>query len=279
MTALQGQWTGAGRERLARTAPMAECCAMPIEPTVLAMLAGAAGLAGVVDAIAGGGGLLTMPALLMAGLPPHEALATNKGQSVWGAASALLRFWRSPLLDRSAAPLAFICGFLGAMGGVCLVQVVPPAVLKPLTLVLLVVAAVLAVVIRPRAGGQHRRLPLWVTAAVASVIGAYDGFFGPGTGTFLILAGLLLWRKSYDAASADAKVVNFASNLGALAVFAWHGQVVVLVAVVMGVAQALGGWAGAHLVVRSGAGLVRWVVVGVSVAMVGKLLVVDVLGG
>lgn len=251
--------------------------AMLADPTTLALLAGVAGVAGMVDAIAGGGGLLTMPALLMAGLPPHEALATNKGQSVWGAASALLRFWRSPLLDRAIAPLAFCCGLIGAMGGVCLVQVVPPAVLKPLTLALLVLAAVLAVVIRPRAGAQPRRLPAWVAAAVALVVGAYDGFFGPGTGTFLILAGLLLWRKSYDAASADAKVVNFASNLGALAVFAWHGQIVVLLALVMGVAQALGGWAGAHLVVRSGAGLVRWVVVGVSVAMVGKLLF-DVLG-
>jgi uncharacterized membrane protein YfcA len=248
---------------------------MLADPTTLALLAGVAGVAGIVDAIAGGGGLLTMPALLMAGLPPHEALATNKGQSVWGAAAALIRFWRSPLLDRALVPLSFICGLLGAMGGGCLVQVVPPTVLKPLTLALLVLAAVLAVAIRPRAGGEPRRLPPWVAGAVALVIGAYDGFFGPGTGTFLILAGLLLWRKSYDAASADAKVVNFASNLGALAVFAWHGQVVVLLAVVMGVAQAAGGWAGAHLVVRSGAGLVRWVVVGVAIAMVAKLLVFD----
>jgi uncharacterized membrane protein YfcA len=271
VTALKEQWTGAGWVRLARTAPMAECCAMPIDPTVLAMLAGAAGLAGVVDAIAGGGGLLTMPALLMAGLPPHEALATNKGQSVWGAASALLRFWRSPLLDRSMAPLAFICGLLGAMGGVCLVQVVPPAVLKPLTLVLLVVAAVLAVVIRPRAGGQSRRLPLWVTAAVAGVIGAYDGFFGPGTGTFLILAYALLLGRPLSQGTADAKVVNFASNLAALAVFAAQGVVRWPLALTLATAQFTGAWAGSRVAMRGGDRLVRWVVLAVVLALILKL--------
>lgn len=251
---------------------------MITDPAVLAILAGVAGLAGLVDAIAGGGGLLTVPALIMAGLPPHEVLATNKGQSVWGSATALLRFWRSPLLDRSAIPRSFLGGLLGAMGGVCLVQIIAPDVLRPIILVLLVVAAVLALAIRPRPGAKPRRQPAWLGAAVALILGAYDGFFGPGTGTFLILAGLLLWGKTYDAASADAKVVNCASNLGALAVFAWHGQIVLLPALAMGLAQVAGGWAGAHLVIRRGAGLVRWMVVAVTLCLVVKLLVVDALG-
>lgn len=245
------------------------------DPAVLAMLAGVAGLAGMVDAVAGGGGLLTVPALLMAGLPPHVALATNKGQSVWGSTAALIRFWRSPLLDRSGVPIAFACGLLGSMAGVWLLQHVSAATLKPLVLILLVVAAVLVLAIRPRAGAVRRRLPWWVGAMVALLIGGYDGFFGPGTGTFLILAGLLLWRKPYDAASADAKVVNCASNLGAVAAFAAHGQILLLPALAMGLAQAGGGWIGAHLVVRRGAAFVRWTVVIVTLVMVGKLLAVD----
>lgn len=250
---------------------------MITDPSTLALLVGVAGMAGLVDAIAGGGGLLTLPALIMAGLPPHEVLATNKGQSVWGSAAALCRFWRSPLIDRSLAPVAFLCGMLGAMGGVCLVQFVAPTVLRPLTLVLLVVAAVLALSIKPKAAAGPRRRPLWIGAMVALLIGVYDGFFGPGAGTFLIIAGVLLWSKSYDAASADAKVMNFASNLGALAIFACHGQVIWLLALLMGLAQLTGGWIGAHLVVRRGAGLVRWMVVVVTVALVIKLLAVDLL--
>jgi hypothetical protein len=241
------------------------------DPLVLLVLVAVAGIAGLVDAIAGGGGLLTVPALLLAGLPPHVALATNKGQSVFGAAAALARYARSPLLDRERAPAGFCAGLLGAVAGVLLVQAIAPVVLRPLILVLLVAAVAVVIGVRPPQAGERRARPLALTVLVAGAIGAYDGFFGPGTGTFLILAGTLLWRTPYDAASADAKVVNFASNLGALAVFAVHGQVLWAVALAMGTAQLAGGWLGAHLVVRRGAGLVRMVVVLVGLALIARL--------
>ena len=163
------------------------------DPLVLLALVGLAGIAGVVDAIAGGGGLLTVPALLLAGLPPHVALATNKGQSVFGAAAALARYARSPLLDRQRAPAGFVAGLLGAVAGVLLVQLISPAVLRPLILALLIAAVVVVISARPPRVGERRSRPLVLTVLVAGVIGTYDGFFGPGTGTFLILAGTLLW--------------------------------------------------------------------------------------
>lgn len=244
---------------------------MTPEPLVLALLGLAALLAGLVDAVAGGGGLITMPALLSAGLPPHAALATNKGQSVFGSTGALLRFWRSPLLDRRRAPVAFLGAAVGAALGVLLVQLIAPAVLRPVVMVLLLLC--IALVLGSYGQAPRPRTPRgrFAGAATAGGIGCYDGFFGPGTGTFLILAYTRWWGDPPAEASANAKVANSASNLAALAVFAACGQVVWLPALVMGLGQLIGGWLGAHLVVRHGTGLVRVMVVVVSLALLAKL--------
>ena len=239
---------------------------------VLLALTGVAGLAGFLDAIAGGGGLLTVPALLMAGLPPHLALGTNKGQSVWGSGAALVRFARSPLLDRKRAPLAFASGLAGAVAGTLLVQVVPAAVLRPLVLVLLIGAALAILLVRPPAHGTARSRPAWLTGLVAGGLGAYDGFFGPGTGTFLLLAFVVWWNETFATASANAKTVNCASNLGSLAVFAALGQVAWVPALCMGAGQWIGGWCGAHVVIHRGQRLVRTVAVCISLALCGRLL-------
>ncbi|HET7753854.1 MAG TPA: TSUP family transporter [Anaeromyxobacteraceae bacterium] len=242
--------------------------------TQLALLVAAAFFAGTVDAIAGGGGLVTVPALLAAGLPPQLALGTNKGQSVFGSGAALLRFARAGLVDGRRARIAFPAGFAGSLGGAALVLLVRPDVLRPIVLGLLVAVGVFFALRRgpPRVTSRVRPQLVGVaTAAIALAIGAYDGFFGPGTGTFLILAFSSVLGDALVRASAEAKVVNFASNLAAVALFASRGVIVWHVALPMAAAQALGGTLGAHLTVRGGDVLVRRVVLFVVLALVVKL--------
>lgn len=236
-----------------------------------ALLALVALVAGTVDAIGGGGGLLTLPVLLAVGLPPHLALGTNKGQSVFGAAAALVRFSRAGLVPADRARWTFPLGFLGSLVGAGLVLWVRPDVLRPVVLALLVAAAVF-VVLRPAvAGGREPSRAVLPAAALAFGVGAYDGFFGPGAGTLLIvgLAGLL--ALPLRQASAEAKVINFASNLAAALLFAWRGTVVWHTALPMAAGQLFGGWLGAHLTVRGGERTVRWMVLCVVAALVLKL--------
>lgn len=243
----------------------------------LGLLVLAALVAGLVDAIAGGGGLLTLPALLATGLPPHLALGTNKGQSVFGSFAALVRFARAGLVDGERAKLSFPFGLLGSLLGAALVLIVPPAVLRPLVLVLLVAAGAYVLLRRPGAprttaprpiAERHRAL---AAAAIALTIGLYDGFFGPGTGTFLILAFVAVFADSLQRASAEAKVVNFASNLAAAALFAWKGTILWWISLPMAAGQLTGGWIGAHLAIRGGDRLIRLVVLGVVLALVLKV--------
>jgi uncharacterized membrane protein YfcA len=238
------------------------------------MLVTTAFAAGVVDAVAGGGGLLTVPALLAVGLPPQLALATNKGQSVFGSATALVRYARAGLVDPRRAKVAFPFGVLGALLGAAALAAISPHVLRPIVLVLLVGVAVFVALRRgpPRETARvPPRFTALATGAIALVLGAYDGFFGPGTGTFLIVSFASLLGDPLQRASAEAKVVNFASNLAALVLLATQGLVVWRIALAMAAFQAAGGFVGAHLTVRGGDVLVRRVVLCVVVALVAKL--------
>lgn len=248
---------------------------MDVTPLQLVLLCLAALTAGVVDAIAGGGGLVTLPAILATGLPPHIALGTNKGQSVFGSGAAMVRFWRAGLVRGQLAAITFPLGLMGSLLGAGLVLLMRPEVLKPLVLTLLVVVALFLAFRRGPVAGERpeppRRRLLTLGALIALVIGTYDGFFGPGTGTFLIIAFSGLLGHGMTRASADAKVVNFASNLAAVSLFAMRGVVLWHVALPMAAAQFTGAWIGAHLAVRGGDRLVRKVVLGVVVALVLKL--------
>ena len=233
---------------------------MTTDPLTLCLLAGAAFVAGTFDAIAGGGGVITFPALLWAGLPPDIALGTNKGQSGFGSFSAMVRFGRSGLLDKPRARRTFPSALVGAACGALLVAFeVPNEVLRPVVLALLLGVTVFLLV-RPATlvpAGEPPRRPMYIAVTIAAVIGAYDGFFGPGTGTFAIIA-FVLWLKDRAAqASADAKVLNFASNLASVIVFSFCGWVRWEVALPMAAAQFAGGALGAHLTVRRGDVLVR----------------------
>lgn len=236
----------------------------------MAVLALAAFAAGFVDAVAGGGGLLTVPALLAAGLSPHAALATNKGQAVFGAVSSAVGFWRRDGVDRARAPVSFASGLVGSFLGAAAVLAVPPGPLKPIVLALLVVAAV--VVSWPRRSRGATAPPTrWLAAPIGVGLGFYDGFFGPGTGSLLIVAFVVVFGDGLVRASGNAKITNLASNLAAVALFAWRGEVVWRVALPMAAANALGATLGARTALRGGDRLVRIVVLLVVAALVLKV--------
>ena len=238
----------------------------------MVLLVAAALFAGTVDGIAGGGGLVTVPALLWAGLPPLTALATNKGQSVWGSGAASVSFWRADRVDRRQARYTFPLALAGAFVGVHVVSRFSNDALRPVVLALLIGAAVLLVIKKPArdsdATGPSR---WWAAAALALGIGWYDGFFGPGTGTFLVVGFVVVCRRSLVHAAGDAKIVNFASNLAAVLTFAHAGLVVWRIALPMAAAQLVGGSIGAHLAIRGGARIVRVLVLVVSSVLIVKL--------
>jgi len=245
-----------------------------VDVLTIVMLSVAALGAGTVDAIAGGGGLITLPALLAAGLLPHQALGTNKGQSVWGSGAAMIEFARAGRIDRRQAALTFPLGFVGSLAGAQLVLLIDRDALRPIVIALLMGAAVLLLVRKPSRTDDvtaHRLVRTFGVPALALAIGAYDGFFGPGTGTFLIVGFVTLCGRSLVHATADAKVVNFASNLAAVAAFSAEGTVRWEIALPMAAAQLVGGILGARLAMKGGTRLIRIAVVAVSGALVVKL--------
>jgi uncharacterized membrane protein YfcA len=240
----------------------------------IALLALAAFGAGCVDAIAGGGGLITFPALVAAGLPPHLAIGTNKGQSVFGAVSSFTHYWRGGGMDTRRIPVAFAAAIAGALLGGLAVLAVRPEPLRPVIIALLAFAAAVVLLrshvkARPRTPA-HPQLAL---AAIALGLGAYDGFFGPGVGSMIIVAFMLVYGDGITAASGNAKIVNLASNVASMTLFAARGTILWKVSLPMAVGNALGAAVGARLALRKGDRLVRWVVLAVVVAAMAKLAV------
>jgi uncharacterized membrane protein YfcA len=239
----------------------------------IALFAATAFVAGLIDAIAGGGGLISLPVLLAAGLPPHIALGTNKGQSSFGTFSALYQYARAGLIDMRRARFTFPLGFVGSIAGAALVMLMRPESLRPLVLVMLVVVAAFLAFRPPFAHPEGRPPPRGASlfsAVIAGVVGVYDGFFGPGAGTFLIVGLVALVGLTLTRASAEAKVVNWGSNLGALAVFASRGVTLWRVALPMAAAAMAGAYIGAHIAMKGGDRIVRYVVLSVVIALVIK---------
>ncbi len=241
-----------------------------MSPLVIGLLTLVATFAGTVDAMAGGGGLMTLPALLAAGLPPHVALGTNKGQSVWGSGVALITFWRAGHVDRRQAWFTFPVGFVGSLLGAQLVLWISKDALRPVVIAMLIGASVVLFIRRP-AEAVEVRSRAWIAIGLAFVIGCYDGFFGPGTGTFLAVGFVALCGRTLLHATADAKVVNFAANLAAATAFAYEGTVLWEIALPMAAGQLVGARIGARLALKGGARLIRIAVLVVSGALVLKL--------
>jgi uncharacterized membrane protein YfcA len=241
------------------------------------LFAAAAG-AGGVDAIVGGGGLILLPTLLLTfpQLATATVLGTNKLAAISGTGTAAVTFARRTPVDRRvvlpAAALAVLCAGLGALSAASL----PTQFFRPLIMALLI-AVVLFVAFRPSFGSEaagdavSSRRRLLTTLTAGSAIGFYDGIFGPGTGTFLIICFTVGLASEFVTSSAMAKVVNTGTNLGALIVFGLEGHVMVLLGLGMGAFNIVGATLGARLALRKGAKFVRIVLVVVVTAMVVKL--------
>ena len=231
--------------------------------------------AGFIDAIAGGGGLLTVPALLLAGFGPVEALGTNKLQALFGSGSATYSYARKGHVDlRRLAPAAMLAVIGSALGAV-LASLAPGDILQVVLPVLLIGVAVYFV-LKPNIGDVDRTeriRPALFLAIVPPAIGFYDGLFGPGTGSFFMLAFVGLAGFGILKATAHTKLLNFGSNAGAFVVFAIVGAVAWKVGLVMGVMQFVGARLGSALAMRVGARLIRPLLVIVTIALAVRLLV------
>ena len=230
--------------------------------------------AGMIDAIAGGGGLITLPVLLAVGMNPVEALATNKLQGSFGTLAASAYFVRKKLVDLSQMKLMIACTFAGAVMGTLLVQQLDTSLLSAVMPILLVLIA-LYFMFSKRMGDEDRdrRVSHAVFAFVFTfAIGFYDGFFGPGTGTFFAMAFVSLLGFSMARATAHTKVLNFTSNIASLIFFAMGGNIIWLAGFIMAAGQLVGGQLGARMVVSKGVSLVRPLIVVVTLVMSAKLL-------
>lgn len=230
--------------------------------TVVLLLVLAGFLAGWIDAVVGGGGLVQLPALLLVpGLSPVQALATNKLASIMGTSVSAATYYRRVHPDmRTATPMA-LAALLGAGGGALLASSLPASVFRPVILVALVAVAVYTVA-RPQLGrstslrwADHRHLT--GALALGGGIGFYDGLLGPGTGTFLVIGLVAVLGYGFLEASAKAKIVNAATNLGALAVFSVQGAPLWQLGVVVGLANIAGAYLGARMAVAKGSRFVR----------------------
>jgi len=245
-----------------------------VSPLVLGVLFFVAILAAFIDSIAGGGGLLTVPSLLAAGLSPAQALATNKLQSVGGSFSASLYFVRRGAVNLREQRLNISMTFLGAVAGTVLIQHIQADILRQI-LPLLLIAIGLWFLLMPRLGETDReqRLQSMAFALVGGgCVGFYDGFFGPGAGSFYALAFVTLCGFNLAKATAHAKVLNFTSNVASLLFFIFGGKLVWGTGVVMLIGAFIGARLGARLVLSRGQRLIRPMVVTVSAVMSAKLL-------
>lgn len=245
-----------------------------ISPEILALLVGVAMLAGLVDAIAGGGGLLALPALLWAGIPPLQALATNKLQGSFGTATASFNYVRRGEIDPRGMLGQIAWTFAGAVSGTLAVQYLVADWLNQLVPVLLIGFSIYFLV-SPRIGDEdaHQRIsPALFGLLIGFSCGFYDGFFGPGTGTFFAAGFVMLLGWNLRRATAGTKLLNLTSNIASLLFFAAGGHVIWTVGLGMGAGQVLGAWIGSHLVIRHGTVLIRPLLVLVSIAVSLKLL-------
>lgn len=244
----------------------------------LVLLCVAAGAAGWVDAVSGGGGLLQLPALLIA-LPdasPVQALGTNKLSSILGTGAASATYVRRAPPDvRTALPMA-AAAIAGAAAGAITASHLPADLFRPLV-VLLLVAVWLWTLLNPRVGReqslrwQGRRRHYLVAVLAGAVIGFYDGLLGPGTGSFLLIVLVAVLGYSFLNASSTAKIVNLGTNLAAVTVFAATGSVLWLVGLAMGVCNVAGAVVGARMAIARGSGFVRGVFLVVVAVLILRL--------
>ena len=248
---------------------------MEISFEIMALLVAVATLAGFIDAMAGGGGLLTVPALLAAGIPPAQALATNKLQSSFGSFSASWYFIRTGTVQLKTMWLSIACTFVGAGIGAEVVQHVKADVLMSIIPIILIAISsyfLFSSSITPHPDDKPKLSEAAFAFVIGGSVGFYDGFLGPGTGSIFTVCFVALGRYGLVAATARTKVLNFTSNNAALTFFIFAGLPIWELGLTMAVGGFIGARMGARVVLGKGQKIIRPLVIVMSMTMAIKLL-------
>ncbi len=234
-------------------------------------------LAGLVDAIGGGGGLISLPAYLLAGVPMHNAIATNKLSSTCGTTLTTVRFIRQGLVNWKIAVPTIVFAMLGSSLGANLSMKMDEGIMQ--NILFLVLPIVAFVVMNPKLFRDNEgakvvlNTRLWITAILSSfLIGMYDGFYGPGTGTFLIIAFTVFAKMDLRSANAQAKIINLTTNITSLTIFLLNGQAIILLGLAAAVCNMAGNYVGSSLAMKQGSKVTRPVIVLVLILLFLKVL-------
>lgn len=235
-------------------------------------------LAGLVDAIGGGGGLISLPAYLIAGVPVHQAIATNKLSSSCGTTLATIRFIKNKLVNFKLAIPSVISAIIGSSMGAKLSLIMDERILEYVLFAVLPIVAFIVLnkkMFKDRPDGDSElvldKRTYLVACIAALIIGMYDGFYGPGTGTFLIIAFTVFAGMSVGMANAQAKVINLTTNITSLIVFIINGQVLFTLGIAAAVSNMIGGYIGAGLVMKKGSKIVKPTIILVLVLLALKV--------
>ncbi len=234
-------------------------------------------LAGLVDAIGGGGGLISLPAYLIAGLPTHTAIATNKISSTFGTGLATYRFAKAKLINVKLAIPSVLAAIIGSSIGAKISLLVPEKILSYVLMIILPLAAffVLNKKLFNDEGATTVTLDFrtYLTASLAAlIVGIYDGFYGPGTGTFLIIAFTVFAKLNIQTSNAQAKIINLTTNITSLVIFLINGQGLLYLGIAAAICNMAGGYLGAGLAMKNGAKIVRPSIIFVLILLVFKVL-------
>ncbi len=232
-------------------------------------------LAGFVDSIAGGGGLISLPAYYAAGIPPHMALGTNKFASSCGTSVATWVYIKNKRFHLMTALISMVCAFVGSTMGSRLALIIDEVYLKYVLLILVPIIAVFTVFNKnfdkPREKNLTKTQTVFISCAIGILLGIYDGFFGPGMGMFLMLAYTGLLGLDMLTASGNAKIVNLSSNIAALTTFILNSKVVYSLAIPAAISNILGNFIGSKLALRNGTKIIKPIVLVVMVLLLIKI--------
>ncbi|MEJ7925485.1 TSUP family transporter [Sphingobium sp. AN641] len=247
---------------------------MTLTPEIIAFLMLAALMAAFIDAIAGGGGLLTLPALMAAGVPPVAAVATNKLQSSIGTAGTCYAYARAGHMNLGAYKWPVVAAFFGSVGGAWLVQRISPNILAGLMPALMIALAAYFT-FSPKLSDMDRKARAGTVALSLAVglVGFYDGFFGPGAGAFYATIFLALGGLSLIRATAQTKAANLASNVAGLLTMIHGGHVVWIAGFAMAIGSVIGGQIGSRTAMRFGSRIIKPLLIVMSLALTAKMLI------
>ena len=241
------------------------------DTTIYIILFSVALLASAIDAIAGGGGLLVVPTMLILGMNPLIALGTNKLQSCFGTATSSINYYKNDLLKEINIKLLIFLSFLGSSIGTLLVSQLSNEILNNIIPLLLISAAMFLIFNKNTKKVSSNLLSVLFIPLIL-LIGFYDGFFGPGTGTFFVITFLIIRQRSLMEATAATKVLNFSSNFASFIIFSINGYVVWKLGIIMAIAQIIGAYLGSKLAIKNGDKFVRPVIVFISIVLSMRIL-------